>query len=149
MKPSNLAVLMASILLMAVGVGRADHPTTMENIPHEREYYFLDGGPSKPFYIYESTPPIKYPDWTVVKGTEAIPLAEFIESGKLCEFRGWHEWEVPSIFNRWVGTPCGEQDQSDSPGAIMMSYHQGQWCKLCHHCRHRIKVQKESEEWEQ
>ena len=83
--------------------------------------------------------------WVVVKDTEAYTLREFISSGKLCEFRGKHEWTKQKWDKEWFASPmedgCG--GWADSPEA------RPDKCTLCGRCRKKIKVNKQVEQWEE
>lgn len=37
--------------------------------------------------------------WVVSKGSETFTLNEFVESGKLCQFRGEHQWSIEKEYD--------------------------------------------------
>ena len=133
------------VFLAMAGVGRAEI--------HERVAK-IDG---KPHYMCESTLEYTASDhenqllrdaetsFIVVKGTTNITLDDFISSGKLCEFRGHHEWD-DSEWN--FSSPCGFWTNSNDKNLIKDVWNPGQICTICHHCRKRVTVNKNVEEWE-
>ena len=78
--------------------------------------------------------------YAVIKGTEAYTLSDFVTSGKFCEWRGEHDWEMGSCKKE--NKPLHESiDEFNQPYNY---YH----CKICNRNRLRIRVSKEVEEWE-
>lgn len=99
---------------------------------------------SNPYSIVISTSmraTIQATKWTVVKGTEAVTLEEFVSSGRWCAIHG-HEWitppsrYAPELTVMWYGC-AGSPLKMD------------QECKWCHRCRRKVKVKEEVERWEQ
>ena len=79
-------------------------------------------------------------EWTVIKGSNSYTLDEFVASGKLCEFRGKHEWireltgyEGTTFAIMWYGC-AGTPLRGDYK------------CSLCSKCRGKAK--QEVTDWE-
>lgn len=116
-KPPNI-VWPILILFAMVGTVMAECLTIqgLNREKHARETY----------YCFDDS------EFMVIHGTTAVKLDEFVSSGKLCEFRGNHEWSNDYQSSLFVTEPrtCVYK------------------CKLCHRCRKRVKVSREVEEWE-
>lgn len=65
-------------------------------------------------------------EWAVWKGTEVIPLSEFVELGKFCQIFG-HKWAI--------------KETHFDPERVRSEY----WCVVCHRER---KFNKDLMDWE-
>lgn len=79
--------------------------------------------------------------WRIIRGTQSYTLYQFISSGRLCDFRGHHEWS--NDVGNLSESPCGTW----SDGQVTI-YDPGQMCVICHKCRQKVKVTKDGEVFE-
>lgn len=107
---------------------------------------------SVPWSVYSSTPNYTKhtyfdPEYYVTHSTEEFTLSEFVSSGRLCSVIG-HKWVSVYDSDMVWAAATGKWAEEAHEWQPYGCNRQTSYCLVCHHCRQKIKVSKQVDEWE-